>query len=108
MDGTILNKKYDLVSRVEALEEGGGGGSEINFGSFTGTTSPYGVLTPSPSISVDSKFVVGVYGNGSYVVIPFVASSDNTWRFMVLQSNNMQPLAEQEATVNFALITREV
>ena len=24
MDGTILNKKYDLVNRVEALEEGGG------------------------------------------------------------------------------------
>lgn len=24
MDGTILNKKYDLVKRIEALEEGGG------------------------------------------------------------------------------------
>lgn len=26
MDGTILNKKYNLVERVKALEEGGGGG----------------------------------------------------------------------------------
>lgn len=24
MDGTILNKKYSLVERIEALEEGGG------------------------------------------------------------------------------------
>lgn len=27
MDGTILNKKYNLVGRIEALEEGGGGSS---------------------------------------------------------------------------------
>lgn len=29
MDGTILNKKYDLVGRIEALEEGGGGGGYV-------------------------------------------------------------------------------
>lgn len=29
MDGTILNKKYDLVERVKALEEGGGGGGYV-------------------------------------------------------------------------------
>ena len=28
MDGTILNKKYNLVERVKALEEGGGGGED--------------------------------------------------------------------------------
>lgn len=74
--------------------------------SFTGTTSAYGVLTPSPSISVEGNFIIGAYGNGSYIVIPFTASSDNTWRFMVLQSNNIQPLAEQEATVKYVLVTK--
>lgn len=29
MDGTILNKKYNLVERIEALEEGGGGGGYV-------------------------------------------------------------------------------
>lgn len=29
MDGTILNKKYDIVDRIEALEEGGGGGGYV-------------------------------------------------------------------------------
>lgn len=29
MDGTILNKKYNLVERVKALEEGGGGGGYV-------------------------------------------------------------------------------
>lgn len=73
--------------------------------SFTGTTTQYGVLTPTTPIGADYNFVIGAYGNGSYVVIPFVASSDNTWRFMVLQSNNIQPLATQEATVNYILLT---
>lgn len=29
MDGTILNKKYNLEERVKALEEGGGGGGYV-------------------------------------------------------------------------------
>lgn len=29
MDGTILNKKYNIVDRIKALEEGGGGGGYV-------------------------------------------------------------------------------
>jgi len=38
MDGTLLEKKYDLVARIKALEEGGGGGAiEIKKKEYTGS-----------------------------------------------------------------------
>lgn len=80
----------------------------FTFNSFTGTTSAYGVLTPSPSISATDKFILGAYGDGSRVVVPFVASSDNTWRFMILQSNDMKQLVEDTATVNYLMIDKLV
>lgn len=96
-------KAYDTYQITDDYTEGIGG---LTFGNFTGITSAYGVLSPSPTISVDDNFIIGAFGNGSYVVIPFVASSDNTWRFMVLQSDTIRPLAEQSAIVNYALVKR--
>lgn len=80
---------------------------KFTFGTYSGTTSANGVLTPLPSIGVEENFIIGAYGNGSYVVTPFVASSDNTWRFMVLQSSNMSPLSSDSATINYVVINKD-
>ena len=64
MDGTILNKKYNLVERVKALEEGGGGSIPVATEDIVG-----GVLS-GDIVTVDESGNMGVN-----VTIP--SSNDN-------------------------------
>ena len=63
MDGTILNKKYDLVERVKALEEGGGDDKAV---------VKYAFSVPSaPTLRV-SRYINGVYiGYSDYAYNPY-------------------------------------
>ena len=80
--------------------------SNFIFGTFSGTTSEVGVLSPSPAISANNKHVISAYGDTSKVIIPLVAASDNTWRFMVLFSATMEPAKEVPTTINYVVINK--
>lgn len=58
MDGTLALKKYDVLGRIKALEEGGGGGGlQIKSFEYTGT----GTANHTITFPETPAFVLGVY-----------------------------------------------
>ena len=47
--------------------------------------------------------VISAYTGGSYIVIPFVAASNNSWVFKVLYSN-MSQTASQNVTITYLAV----
>ena len=67
---------------------------------ITDTTNSSGVLTPATSISPSSYEVLSASCSGSNLAIPFIASSDNTWRFLIVNTS-LQPTSSEEVTVTY-------
>ena len=63
--------------------------SRIVNGYVTGNTGESGIVSPNPSIPTSSIKIISTWTNGSYVSIPMMAQSDQTWRFIIL-NNNME------------------
>ena len=86
--GKALNEKF--------------GGYKIISGTATGTTDSNGLFAPSPSIPSTTKIIM-VYGAGSRTIIPIVAASDSTWRFIVCNTS-LQPQASVAVTVAYVAL----
>lgn len=96
--GTLNTVAQTLIGAINELKATSD--SMLTFGSYTGTTSSSGLLIPSPSISATNKVIVCAYGTKSAIVIPYVYSSDSTWRFLICNSQ-LNPSANLNLTVNY-------
>lgn len=59
------------------------------------TSNSNGIITPTQSLNANKYTVISVHDNASSIVIPMVASSDNTWRFKLLTNDTMAARANQ-------------
>lgn len=59
------------------------------------TSNNNGIVTPTQSLNANKYTVISVHDNASSIVIPMVASSDNTWRFKLLTNDTMAARANQ-------------
>ena len=68
----------------------------------TVTTSSEGVATPTTSYSASDYIVVSAMCGSSFIAIPFVASSNNTWRFLII-STALARVINQNVTISFVV-----
>ena len=94
------------TSNTDACSEGGLNALNSKFAGYhvssgaieSVTTNANGLVTPQTSISVDNVRIICAFGDFSQIVIPMVASSDNTWRFYVYNAS-LQPIANTNVSI---------
>lgn len=96
--GTLNTVAQTLIGAINELKATSD--SMLTFGNYTGTTTSGGTLIPSPSISATNKVIVCAYGTKSAIVIPYVYSSDSTWRFLICNSQ-LNPSGNLDLTVYY-------
>ena len=61
--------------------------SRIINGYVSGNTGETGILNPSTPIPTSDIKIISAWAIGSFIVIPMMAQSDQTWRFVILNTN---------------------